>query len=396
MNCPKCGTQNPEDVQVCTSCGSELTQLSTASETVKVRTSGIAIMAFAFTILAFFLLPFAVRLNSKLLAVIWIFIASLAIILGIIGLVQIGLSGGKVTGKAFASMGIAIPVVLFFLLVTRSVLYRPRSIAFRMVCGSNLSGIGRAMLIYANDWDNCFPRAGSLTSKWGTTPNWQADNRSDAFGLKPDGTGGSATISSSLYLLVKYAEVLPKSFICQSGDLRAKKFNPAKYGVRDKEFEDLWDFGPEPTKHCSYSYHIPYGPYPLTFTTSQPNLAVAADRNPWLDPYTDTTGFKWNDKTKTGPPENIIKIPERKFRPSQKRRPERIVYGLPRLFRKNIFLRRQRRQYLHLLGWLRYPAGRPTCNWQPARRQTRLPPRKRPAIKQFQMICSFSTLLPLL
>jgi hypothetical protein len=32
---------------------------------------------------------------------------------------------------------------------------------------------------------------------------------------------------------------------------------------------------------------------------------VAADRNPWLDPYTDTTGFKWDDQTKTGPPEDI-------------------------------------------------------------------------------------------
>ncbi|GAG52394.1 unnamed protein product, partial [marine sediment metagenome] len=161
------------------------------------------------------------------------------------------------------------------------------------------------MSIYANDWDNCFPRAGSLTSKWGTTANWQADNRSNAFGLKSDGTGGSATISSSLYLLVKYAEVLPKSFICQSGDLRAKKFNPAKYGVRDKEFEDLWDFGPEPAKHCSYSYHMCYGPYPLSTASSDPGQAVAVDRNPWLDPYTDTTGFKWNDQTKTGGRENI-------------------------------------------------------------------------------------------
>lgn len=304
MNCPKCGNQNPDDAKLCTSCGSELTQPPTPAESVKVTTSGLAITAFAFTILAFFLLPFAVRLNSKLFAVIWIFIASLAIILGIVGLVQIGLSGGKVTGKAFAATAVAIPVLLYFVMFFCAALYRPRSIAFRMVCGSNLSGIGRAMLIYANDYDNCFPRAGGPTSKWGTTPNWQANDRSTAYGLQRDGTGGSATISSSLYLLVKYAEVTPKSFICDK-DTRSTEFKPAKYGVRDKELEDFWDFGPEPAKHCSYSYHMCYGPYPLSIVSSDPNQAVAADRNPWLDPYTDTTGFKWDDQTKTGGRENI-------------------------------------------------------------------------------------------
>ena len=50
---------------------------------------------------------------------------------------------------------------------------------------------------------------------------------------------------------------------------------------------------------------MPYGPYFLNTTSSDPGMAVAADRNPWLDPYTDTTGFKWDDKTKTGPPEDI-------------------------------------------------------------------------------------------
>lgn len=76
-----------------------------------------------------------------------------------------------------------------------------------MVCGSNLSGIGRAMLIYANDYDNQFPRAGGRDTIWQPKiNNWKADNRFDAFGLKRDGTGGSATISSSLYLLIRFAK----------------------------------------------------------------------------------------------------------------------------------------------------------------------------------------------
>ena len=292
MNCPKCGTQNPEDVQVCTSCGSDLTQPPTSAETVKVKTSRLAIASFVLAILSPFAFFLAAVLDNKTLGITCIFAAMLAIVLGIIGLVEIGLSTGKVAGKAFVSIGIAITAVFFSLMFLQAVLPRTRSVAYRMVCGSNLSGMGRAMLIYANDYDNCLPRAGGPTSKWGTTPNWQADNRVDAFGLKANGTGGSATISSSLYLLVKYAEVKPKSFVCIQ-DTGTTEFKPAKYGARRKKLTDFWDFGPEPAKHCSYSYHMCYGPYPLSTASSDPHQAVAADRNPWIDsPFSNAKDFR--------------------------------------------------------------------------------------------------------
>ena len=304
MNCPKCGTQNPDYIQVCNSCGSDLTQPSEATESVNVKTSRLAITTLVLGILIPLVFFLAVMFKSFVLAIICMAATILAVILGIIGLVQIAISAGKVTGKGFAVMGIAIPVVLFSVIFLPALLQRPRGRAYRMVCGSNLSGIGRAMLIYANDYDNCFPRAGGRASKWGITPDWQAEEPFDAFGFQRNDTGGSATISSSLYLLVKYAEVMPKSFIC-GHDTQTTEFKPAKYGVRNKEPEDLWDFGPEPAKHCSYSYHMCYGPYPLSTASSDPNQAVAADRNPWLDPFTDTTGFKWDSQTKTRRRENI-------------------------------------------------------------------------------------------
>ncbi|MHC4656334.1 MAG: DUF4190 domain-containing protein [Planctomycetota bacterium] len=303
MNCQKCGKQNPDDARLCTTCGSELTQPPEPSESVNVKTSRLAIASFVLAIfspLAFFL---AAMLGIRTLVFSCILTAMLALILGIVSLAQIGLSAGKVVGKAFISIGIAILAVFFSLMFLQTVLPRTGGRAFRMVCGSNLSGIGRAMLIYANDYDNQFPRAGSLTSKWGTTHNWQADNCFDVFGLKSAGTGGSATISSSLYLLVKYVEVTPKSFCCKQ-DPRIRAFKASDY-IPHMDDEDAWDFGPNPAKHCSYSYHMCYGPYPLSIVTSEPGMAVAADRNPWIDPYTDTTSFKWDDKTKTGQPEDI-------------------------------------------------------------------------------------------
>jgi hypothetical protein len=149
-----------------------------------------------------------------------------------------------------------------------------------MVCGTNLSGIGKAMLIYANDYDDELPRAGGRNSTWGRTVNWQAVDRYGAYGLSADGSGGQANISSSFYLLVKYAEVTPKSFVCKS-DSGTTEFKPSNYGAGGRELIDLWDFGPEPEGYCSYSYHMPYGLYALT-TSSEPGVAIAADRNPWL------------------------------------------------------------------------------------------------------------------
>ena len=304
MNCSKCGTQNPDDAKLCTSCGSELTQPSSTAESVKVTTSRLAIASLVFAILspfAFFLAP---MLNIFVPAMIFMVTSILAIILGIISLVRIGLSAGRITGKGFAAIGTAIPVVLFSMIFLAALfLYRPPT-AYRMVCGSNLSGIGRAMLIYISDYgDLPFPRAGGPGTIWKPKlNNWQAKDRITAFNLRPDGTGGSATISASLYLLVKYTEMSPKSFCCPV-DQKTKPFKASDYtsGMND---EDAWDFGPEPTKHYSYSYHIPYSQYAL-LDTGDPGMAVAADRNPWLDPYTDTTGFKWDDQSKTGGRENI-------------------------------------------------------------------------------------------
>jgi hypothetical protein len=233
-----------------------------------VKTSGLAIAALVLGILSFF--TFGIT-------------AIPAIILGIISLVRIEKSGGRITGRGFAIAGIAVPVLglLPLMGVLLPAMFKTRQTDFRMVCGTNLSRIGKAMLIYSNDYDDKLPRAGGRNSVWSSrTPNWRATNRYQAYGLSPDGSGGQANITSSFYFLVKYAEVTPKSFICK-GDHGATEFKPADDGVVDRELIDLWDFGLEPSKHCSYSYHMPYGLYTLN-TSSEPGMAVVADRNPWI------------------------------------------------------------------------------------------------------------------
>lgn len=206
--------------------------------------------------------------------------------------------GKEIKKRAFTLVDLLVVIATIALLmsVLMPALARLRQRAFRIDCGTNLSQIGKAMYFYANDYDNDFPRAGGPNSKWGRTPNWQAHNLSDAFSLKHG--DGQATISASLYLLVKYEDVAPKSFICKA-EPRISQFKSSKYGIRDKELRDLWDFGPDPSRHCSYSYHLPYGKYSLT-VSNLPGMAVVADRNPWIQsPFAKAKDFSKFDPNGT-------------------------------------------------------------------------------------------------
>ena len=275
--CPKCGKENPVDAQSCTICDCPLMQAPVVTEQIHVRVSGIAISAFVFGLLCLFIIP----LQLLAFNILYIVIPIAAVLLGITSLIQIEMSAGRVTGKGLAVIGIVMPIVIH-LAVMALVSFGSLRHSYRMVCGTNLSGIGRAMLIYSNDYDDELPRAGGANSAWAPRiPNWKADNPFEAFDMQVDGSGGQGSISSSLYLLVKYCDVTPKSFVCR-GDRGTTEFRPAKYGVDDSKLTDLWDFGPNPPRHCSYSYHVPYGQFGLT-TACEPGLAIAADRNPWID-----------------------------------------------------------------------------------------------------------------
>ncbi len=205
----------------------------------------------------------------------------------------------KRKGFTLVELLVVIAIIALLMGILMPALSRVRQLAFRLTCGTNLSGIGKAMLLYANDYQDELPRAGGRTSTWGAVQDWTAANRYQAYGLAADGSNGKATISSCFYLLVKYTEVTPKSFVCK-GDAGTMEFKLSDLPTAlpsNFELIDAWDFGPtgESYKHCSYSYHMPFGLYALT-VSSEPAFAVAADRNPFLkSPAADAKligGFK--------------------------------------------------------------------------------------------------------
>ncbi len=186
----------------------------------------------------------------------------------------------KKKGFTLVELLVVIAIIALLMGILMPALSRVRQIAFRMVCGTNLAGIGKAMLIYANDYDDELPCAGGQNAVWSNKindPSEKAKTPQQAY-------AGKATITSSFYLLVKYSDVTPKSFLCK-GDSNVNEFM-APSGI---DLVDLWDFASY--QNCSYTYHLPYlqsstsdasKVFRLT-TSSEPGLAAAADPTPWTE-----------------------------------------------------------------------------------------------------------------
>jgi len=191
-------------------------------------------------------------------------------------------------GFTLVELLVVIAIIALLMGILMPALARVRQMAYRMVCGTRLSGLGKAMLVYAQDQDDDYPRAGGRESVWSTDgeiEDWDVKTEVEAFGDPPD---APATIGSCFYLLIKYADTTPKQFIC-NGDVKAEVFKMSDYEpVNSEEDIDAWDFGTHPGIHSSYSYHMPFKwtndcTGGAIDTTSNPSSPVCADRNPYLD-----------------------------------------------------------------------------------------------------------------
>jgi len=196
----------------------------------------------------------------------------------------------KQKGFTLVELLVVIAIIAMLMSILMPALAKVKAIAQRLMCGTNLSGIGKTMHLYATDFDDDFPVAGGPEATWGTIgtiTDCAAVEPRSGWTLEATAYGrpgqNKITISSSLYLLVKYEEVQPKQFICKS-DIGAEVFGVSG----EDQLTDYWDFCSHAGKNCSYSYHMPYydqqrNPgFPLT-STSEPGSPVCADRSPFLD-----------------------------------------------------------------------------------------------------------------
>jgi len=204
----------------------------------------------------------------------------------------------KKKGFTLIELLVVIAIIAMLLAILMPALNKVKKIAQRVVCGTNLKGMGNAQTVYANDFDGQYVCQGTGTAHtWGEyTQGWMNPSL-------PWSTSRPITVGASLYLLVRLADVSPKSFICPSSDQHEfSGKNPI-----NADIVELFDFGQStgtpgfnatqmeddgPTRCVSYSYQQPYngtastgspGRYRADDTRSAA-FAVMADKNPWWDP----------------------------------------------------------------------------------------------------------------
>jgi type IV pilus assembly protein PilA len=150
MFCPKCGKENPEGAQLCSSCSWVLSSIP-AVPPANAKTSAAAIWALVLGILA----PLTCLITMLP-----------AIICAIVGLVKISRSRGQLKGTGLAVAGMlipfaALPIIAILMAILMPALNKTRCVAYRLVCGTNMASLGKATMAYVDEYRS-YPDA----SKW--------------------------------------------------------------------------------------------------------------------------------------------------------------------------------------------------------------------------------------
>ena len=77
------------------------------------------------------------------------------LVIGIIADHRIRKSNGRLKGRVFSILGFVMAIIVFFLVLEP--IGPPRGIAYRMVCGSNMFGLGKSLQAYSTEFKGKYP-----------------------------------------------------------------------------------------------------------------------------------------------------------------------------------------------------------------------------------------------
>ena len=215
----------------------------------------------------------------------------------------------RIRGFTLIELLVVIAIIALLISILLPSLSRARELSKRLVCQSNMKGIGTSCKIYANDNYERWPIPPfdrGLPSPEGETVEYMIADYTDlavrhtgmvgmrrgypSYSVNPNAST-QMSVTRAFWMLVRSGNVTTKQFICpSSGDSSDPTENIETY-------YDFFDY-----EHISYGYQVPFGPRDTQPREGMDNRQVVmADKGPY---YPEIAHLNWD----TGRDDNDVTL----------------------------------------------------------------------------------------